>query len=711
MQPLTQIVAALVLTLAAVGWMLFLIRRPEWHTPTRTRAMVFALVILVVLVAWRYPPLLSPAELNPDESQLAAGALTLAEDAVFWRSVDGTTSGPLNYYALMPLLAVDALPVLFATRLTGLLLVWLSLVLSFALLRRAVGFPAAVLGFLPAWLFFSLTTDIDFVHYSSEHVSLALTAAAGLLLWTSRSPIGVPGGWRWGLAGLCAGLLPWAKLQTAPIAAAFATGAVVFAATARNTPWADRFRTVLLFAACSLAPTGLFLAMALGTGQVSHFFESYVLNNIAYATGGQTMRTALLGMWPALSLTWSFPSFLVAVSTLTAAGVTLGLISLRPPSGFFWSALVAVVAAIVAILFPGQSFNHYLLFLILPGSWLAAAAAQSAWDAHPSHRNLFIPLALIPVLGFPTAARLLAAHPLAFTPVPETASPLELGIARVVSQFAEPGDKLAVWGWAPRIHVDSRLPQATRDGNCFRQIHPSPQRDTYYFPRFMEDIRRSRPAVFVDAVGPGLLFFSNRADAGHETFPTLKEYVSQHYTFLTDAYGARVYARRDLIASRTAATRRVEQEIHALHLRGDTFAPLPASQLPRRWVYGLEVIHLQTPGELTLTLDGDETEFFFDYGFEPGAYTLGDTNGAEITIEIAPPAGPPQIIFRRMLDPKVSRDDRGLLRGRVKLPPSVPGSSLHVRTLPGPYNNNAWDWVFLTAPRFARTLVGGATPD
>lgn len=710
MQPLTQPVAALALTLAAVGWMLFLIRRPAWHGANRTREAVFALVILLVLLAWRWPALFSPAELNPDESQLAAGALTLANDPVFWRSVDGTTSGPLNYYVLMPLLALDGLPVLFATRLTGLLLVWFSLVLSFALLRRAVGFPAAVFGFLPAWLFFSLTTDIDFVHYSSEHASLALTAAAGLLLWTSRSPPGVPGGWRWLLAGFCAGLLPWAKLQAAPLAAAFAVGAVVLAAAAKNAPWAVRLRAVLKFAASSLAPTGIFLTMVLGTGQSSHFFESYVLNNIAYATGGQAMWKALVGLWPTLTFTWSFPAFLVAVAALTAAGIVLGLAKLRPPSRFFWAALVAVVAAIIAIVFPRQSFSHYLLFLILPGSWLAAASAQSAWDALPSHRILFIPLALIPVLGFPMAARLLSPHPLAFTAVSQAETPPELRIARLVSQFAEPGDTLAVWGWAPRIHVAARLSQATRDGNCFRQIHPSTQRDAYYFPRFMEDLRRSRPALFVDAVGPGLLFFSNRADAGHEIFPALKEYVEQRYTLLADAHGARVYARRDLIASRTLATRRAQREIHAMHLRGETFAPLPESQLPRRWVYGLEVIHLQTPGELSLALDGDETEFFFDYGFEPAAYTQGDTNGAEITIEFSPPAGSPEIIFRRMLDPKASSGDRGLLRGRVRLPPSAPGASLHVRSLPGPHNNNAWDWVFLTAPRFSRTLLSESSP-
>src|SRR5215207_2009845 len=53
-----------------------------------------ALVIFLFLLAWRWPFLLVAGEFNPDESQLIAGAITLAHDPVFWRSVDGTTSGP-----------------------------------------------------------------------------------------------------------------------------------------------------------------------------------------------------------------------------------------------------------------------------------------------------------------------------------------------------------------------------------------------------------------------------------------------------------------------------------------------------------------------------------------------------------------------------------------------------------------------------------------
>ena len=48
-------------------------------------------------------------EINPDESQMIAQALTLRYDPVFWRSVDGTTGGPLNTY-LLTLVGLFGLP-------------------------------------------------------------------------------------------------------------------------------------------------------------------------------------------------------------------------------------------------------------------------------------------------------------------------------------------------------------------------------------------------------------------------------------------------------------------------------------------------------------------------------------------------------------------------------------------------------------------------
>src|SRR3954470_24047703 len=95
-------VIALIPSLFLVGWIANAPRRdPATKTQSRRQEILFALLVLGVLLAWRWPFLLSADEYNPDESQLIAGAITLRIDPVPWRSVDGFTSGPLNFYPLL----------------------------------------------------------------------------------------------------------------------------------------------------------------------------------------------------------------------------------------------------------------------------------------------------------------------------------------------------------------------------------------------------------------------------------------------------------------------------------------------------------------------------------------------------------------------------------------------------------------------------------
>ena len=75
------------------------------------------------------------------------------------------------------------------------------------------------LAVLPAVLFFGTTVDGNFIHYSSEHVSLALLGLASFGLLRSQEKEGQSEvRMMWG--GIAAGLLPWAKLQTVPLGAA-----------------------------------------------------------------------------------------------------------------------------------------------------------------------------------------------------------------------------------------------------------------------------------------------------------------------------------------------------------------------------------------------------------------------------------------------------------------------------------------------------------
>ena len=141
---------------------------------------LFSAVILLFVIAWRWPYYFESFEFNPDESQLIAGAATLAHDPVFWRSVDGTTSGPLNFFALLPLHFIGLPLDYFSARLTSSLLGVIALVSCYQLFRSFAAPTAARLAILPAVLFFGTTTDGNFLHYSSEQVSVALMGLASL---------------------------------------------------------------------------------------------------------------------------------------------------------------------------------------------------------------------------------------------------------------------------------------------------------------------------------------------------------------------------------------------------------------------------------------------------------------------------------------------------------------------------------------------------
>ena len=109
-----------------------------------------------------------------------------------------------------------------------------------------------------------------------------------------------------------------------------------------------------------------------------------------------------------------------------------------------------------------------------------------------------------------------------------------------IERYAKPGDVISVWGWAPRFYVETQTIMATRDAETSRQIYPNSYRD-YFRNRFLRDLETGKPAVFVDAVGPGAFILVDRVSQGHESFPALAAYIQEHYELKEDVAGIRIY--------------------------------------------------------------------------------------------------------------------------------------------------------------------------
>ena len=181
----------------------------------RVNQTLFLALAVGLLVYCRLPVLLFNQELNPDESQVIASAITLQIDPVHWRLTDGATSGPLNAYALaLPGWLGPSINYMVA-RLVGLCLLIGTLLSFFSTVKQWLGTSVARLALLPVVTLLSFTQFNDYVHFSSEHVPLFLLSMTWWLLARFRQKPSAGGLYA---IGLVAGMVPFAKLQAVPLA-------------------------------------------------------------------------------------------------------------------------------------------------------------------------------------------------------------------------------------------------------------------------------------------------------------------------------------------------------------------------------------------------------------------------------------------------------------------------------------------------------------
>lgn len=520
-------------------------RLPPW---------LFIVALAATLVAFRWPIWFVDREFNVDESQHIAEAITLQHDPVFWRSVDGTTHGPLDIYPLLVLplfgLKLDYLGV----RVFGLFLMGFSLIASYRTLALLGRESLARVSLLPATCFLAFTTGGDFVHYSSEHVPIALLAAGLWLLVADLVRANRPAiSWRWLLAGLALGAVLMAKLQAAPIAATLLAAATILDFLHSGPSRRDRVARLLTLVSASLIPVLFFATVLWIFGILHHGWISYVLQNFNYAgTGHEPLGSWLIGIWKFAFHDWGFGVFLTGIALVAALSV-IPAIQARPLL-LRWCALglLFLFISLLATLAPRRAYPHYQLLLVLPASFFAATLVQAAWQAldgtrsRPSRATLLTLICLAAIA--PQILERAKTHPfVGYLNV--LANPPPDPVATEILRYTQPGDRLAVWGWAPRYYVQTGLPQATREAHTYNELTESGLQ-AYYYHRYLTDLQRRRPAVFVDDVGPGAFGFVPREHFAHERFPELRAIIARDYRPVAELDHARIYVRLDRLSPR-----------------------------------------------------------------------------------------------------------------------------------------------------------------
>jgi hypothetical protein len=590
---------------------------------------LYCLLLIFALFIIRLPTFLPGSSLNPDESLFLAGAMKLRHDPVFWQSLDGATSGPLNFYPLT-LLNILGFPFDYATaRLLNVICIGATIAVVYRIARLFMDDWAARLTPLPALAAVMAFRGADFIHYSSECVSVLLIAVATWMLLAEE----IDGRVSWlraaGIGALVA-FIPLAKLQAAPIAATIALGGIAPAFFRRKE---YKWRRALYIAGGMAAVMTFLLLFLLVFGLFGTFQLSYVASNILYAdvlppmsfdsflrfcfspeiewyeggilaclvylfvtsyylwmrregnreTSNQLLLTAGIATllycsgawWLSVTSAIGWPQVFFAILIGLAAGsirrVVQSPAAIKRLSFYDLLAFSILIASLYAVYRPARAFPHYLVFLIFPLAFVgvrifarllrvAKPPAPSAGSNKPGRGKavtprpnpaavrpaiVFVLLALAVPCFIRSKSLKLAFQSEAWMTAP-SAFP-ECAACQLVNHFAKPGDPVTVWGWAAEFHVLTGTIPATRDPGMYLQMRPGPLRD-YYRSRFLEDLRRDPPKLFVDAVAPGQFYYQNRSTDGYETFPDLRTYVTSNFNLEGDVGGVRVFARKDVAA-------------------------------------------------------------------------------------------------------------------------------------------------------------------
>ena len=535
----------------AVAWLALIVTVGLACVPLGSRgarawpgSLLFALAVLVTLAVFRWPAWFATDEFNPDESLIIAGAITLKEHALYWKYVDGGTHGPVLEYLLVIASWLGA-PLNHATaRILATALQALSLIAAWRALRSLTSERVARLGVLPGLAFWSFISWLDFLHYGSELPGIALTALAA---WAVLKPLGSTTGaetswFRLFLGGLALGLIPLSKPQLIPLGASLGLLVVILLGVkARRNQQPVFGRALRGFLSGILTPL-LLLVIYLWTFELAaQFWQAYVMSALAYSSAGHHPFREMPSWFfhfsaTAFGFAWFFWGSLAFALLFTRSDC--------PPAarwarnlGWAWLGV-----AMFCVLRPSREVAHYLHILVIPLTLLCGLVLAGAVTESPQTRwarlwpfLAFALLTLLPQVHFQTiAGNGYLGHLAANLAQPHSAA------VDYINQRQKPGDTLAMWGWEPRLFVETGMVQGTREAASPYQLSAWPLQ-SFYIDRYRRDLLTRRPAWFVDAVGPGAFVYEDRAASGHETIAPIREVVARDYELVADLNSKRIY--------------------------------------------------------------------------------------------------------------------------------------------------------------------------
>lgn len=466
----------------------------------------------------RLPVIFHNKGINQDESQMLTQAMTLRHEPILFQAVDTTTGGPLSSY-LLTFLNLLGFPFDYSTaHFVAIFLVILSFIFLYKTSQKLFDTESARLAIIPFLIFEIFTQEPDFVHFASELVPLLLLV---LMLYFSSKSSKI----NLFLVGFLGALCIFGKLQALPIIAAI--GLINLNKNSGTQIYRDFFIKILG------GITGIIVLIILFKlwGVLHEVIDFYFIRNITAHTATRSLLDGVL----------VFPAFLfknIDFFIFVIAALSVILINKCFKN---WQLWIYLLVSIFSVIRTGSDYLHYLHFLIPPLVLLATNAYYSTKKISQNNsifsiQNFIIFSICAYYLSFFGIKTLKNQATNLFPSQALTQS----NVSKEILKYAKSGEKLVVWGWNLDYHIETQMPQGTRENHIPYVVLPH-KMQAQEQQRFLEDLKKNKPKIFVDAVGRNSHWFNDKSLYQHENFAEIKDFIQKNYKLVAELNDVRIY--------------------------------------------------------------------------------------------------------------------------------------------------------------------------
>jgi hypothetical protein len=505
---------------------------------------LFLSILVFITGLMRFPVFLYNLPLNPDESQMLAQGLTLTVDPLLYRSVDPTTSGPINTYLLSIVHLLGFRLDFQVAHILSWLISLTSIYFLYKALKSLLTTYISQLALIPTVVFFSFAQNANYVHYYSEGIAIALLSFCTYQLahWTATKKFTYVELIRFGISN---GLIVLCKIQALPLAFVVGIWSLVLIYSFQKSQWL-RYGSILAGSVLTVWAGWLFYMQI--NGLLNDFFLYYIIANAqlkvqfseshspSYQFIYHLIHFPMIVRAEGAELNYWFYSFVGLGGVFLVQHFSkAAFIKIVKLDHYFWAMVSGYFLMVVAVIIrTGSFYTHHFLFFVLPGGLLTGLFLSQLRFSSPWKWVILLTQLFFLLKGIRRST--LNIYETAYSQQNKI-SP----VGKAILNYGKPGEYLAVWGWSCEYYVETQMPQGVNENHSVRSAMKHPLQEVYY-QRYLRDLKRTKPTVFVDAMTTQTLWMNDPKKYGHQNYPELARYISDHYQLKEEINGVRIYA-------------------------------------------------------------------------------------------------------------------------------------------------------------------------